>query len=86
MSNNTITVRFFARLREELSTDTLTLEATPGLTAGQLLEQLSEKGGAWRQLSGEQPVMIAINQTMTKANQALQAGDEVAFFPPVTGG
>lgn len=86
MSNNTITVRFFARLREELATDMLTLEPTPGLTAGQLLAQLAAKGGAWRQLNGDQPVMIAINQTMAKAGHPVHGGDEIAFFPPVTGG
>ena len=72
MSNNTITVRFFARLREELATDMLTLEPTPGLTAGQLLAQLAAKG--------------AINQTMAKASHPVHGGDEIAFFPPVTGG
>ncbi len=86
MSDNTIHVRFFARLREELNTDTLTLEAEPGLTAGDILARLSAKGGPWAQLKGDQPVMIAINQAMAKLGSAVQAGDELAFFPPVTGG
>ena len=86
MSKNTITVRFFARLREELGTDKMTIEATPGLTAGDVLEDLASQGGAWTQLQGDQPVMIAINQAMAKPGNAVQAGDELAFFPPVTGG
>ena len=40
MSDNTITVRFFARLREELETEQLVIEARPGLTAGDVLADL----------------------------------------------
>ncbi|MDL0432370.1 molybdopterin converting factor subunit 1 [Marinobacter sp. TBZ242] len=84
--DNTITVKFFARLREELDTATLNVDARPGLTAGQLLHELAARGGNWTQLDGAQPVMIAVNQVMTKPDRELQPGDEVAFFPPVTGG
>jgi len=85
-TDNTLTVKFFARLREELDTATLTVEAEPGLTAGQLLHNLATRGGNWAQLDGAQPVMIAVNQVMVKPDTVLHAGDEVAFFPPVTGG
>jgi len=86
MSDNTITVRFFARLREELKTDQLTIDARPGLTAGDVLAELAHQGGPWSQLQGDQPVMIAINQAMAKPGSGVKAGDELAFFPPVTGG
>lgn len=85
-ADNTITVKFFARLREELDTASLNVEAEPGLTAGRLLHDLAARGGNWTQLDGAQPVMIAVNQVMTKPDKVLQPGDEVAFFPPVTGG
>lgn len=85
-TDNTITVKFFARLREELDTPSLLVEAEPALTAGALLHRLAARGGAWSQLDGAQPVMIAINQVMKKPDTELHAGDEVAFFPPVTGG
>lgn len=85
-TDNTITVKFFARLREELDTASLNVEAQPGLTAGSLLRTLAGNGGRWAQLDGAQPVMIAVNQVMTKPEKELQPGDEVAFFPPVTGG
>lgn len=84
--DNTITVKFFARLREELDTASLTVEAESDLTAGKLLQSLAARGGSWTQLAGAQPVMIAVNQVMTKPDTVLQPGDEVAFFPPVTGG
>lgn len=81
-----ITVKFFARLREELDTAALDVEARPGLTAGGLLWELAAKGGNWTQLNDGQPVMIAVNQVMAKPDKQLWPGDEVAFFPPVTGG
>lgn len=84
--SDTLTVRFFARLREELGVEELSVESEPGLTAGRVLEQLASKGGPWTQLTGAQPVMIAVNQAMAKANTPVNAGDELAFFPPVTGG
>lgn len=86
MPDKTVTVRFFARLREELGTEQLTLTISGHQTAGDLLVELAGRGGPWAQLQGDQPVMIAINQAMAKSSAPIRAGDEVAFFPPVTGG
>ncbi|WP_372965041.1 molybdopterin converting factor subunit 1 [Marinobacter sp.] len=86
MTEPTLTVRFFARLREELETDRLQLPVTPGQTVGDILSELANRDGAWSQLKSGQPVMVAVNQAMAKPNTPVQAGDEVAFFPPVTGG
>lgn len=86
MTETMITVRFFARLREDLATDELTLAVDPDTTAGDLLKQLAGRGDAWHQLDDGPPVMIAVNHTMARRNTPLRGGDEVAFFPPVTGG
>jgi len=86
MSESTLTVRFFARLREELDTESLELPATPDQTVAGLLSELASRGGPWAQLTGDQPVMVAINQAMAKPSSRVHPGDEVAFFPPVTGG
>lgn len=86
MTTDTITIRFFARLREELDTELLTLTAKSGLTAGDILSELAGRGGVWEKLQGNQPVMIAVNQAMAKPATLVKGGDEVAFFPPVTGG
>lgn len=83
---DTVTVRFFARLREELGVEEMTVTAESGLTAGRVLEKLASRGGAWSQLKEGQPVMIAVNQAMAREQTAVNAGDELAFFPPVTGG
>ena len=59
-TDNSITVKFFARLREELDTSTLTVEAQPGLTAGQLLHSLASKGGNWARLKSTVPFGTAV--------------------------
>lgn len=86
MTEPTLTVRLFARLREELGTESLTLPASEHQTVADLLTLLASQGGAWTQLTDGQPVMVAVNQTMAKPSSPVQPGDEVAFFPPVTGG
>jgi len=86
MPEQTLSVRFFARLREELSTDHLIMPAPAGQTAADLLATLANRGGPWAQLNASQAVMIAINQAMAKPQSPVKPGDEVAFFPPVTGG
>lgn len=86
MANDTVTIRYFARLREELDTDGESLPCAGARTAGDLLAQLASRGGPWQQLAEGQPVMIAVNQAMARPDTPVQPGDEVAFFPPVTGG
>lgn len=85
MSQATIHVRFFARLREELGVSSLEVpfDSAPDLEG--LTNWLTLSYPHWQSIfSG--PMLKAVNQTMTRQNQALQPGDEVAFFPPVTGG
>lgn len=86
MTTSTITIRFFARLREELDTESMSHPLPEGQTVAELLSTLAGRGGAWAQLTGDQPVMVAVNQAMAKPGTRLQPSDEVAFFPPVTGG
>lgn len=85
-SNITVSVRFFARLRESLDTDQLSLELPTGSNTGQMLEALALRGGKWSQLTDGAPLMMAVNQTMARPSTPLNNNDEVAVFPPVTGG
>ncbi|MCU7914911.1 MAG: molybdopterin converting factor subunit 1 [Candidatus Thiodiazotropha sp. (ex Gloverina cf. vestifex)] len=82
-----IEVRFFARFREELGADTEQLEADRVNCVEDLLTDLRGRGGAWSRLFAEdQRVMAAVNQEVADQSTPLKDGDEVAFFPPVTGG
>ena len=81
-------VLFFARVREALDCASLELawdESTASLDG--LQEQLCEHGGArWREVLEEDNMIRAVNQVVAGGNCALADGDEVAFYPPVTGG
>jgi molybdopterin synthase sulfur carrier subunit len=48
---------------------------------------LSARGGTWAEVFGrDQGVLVAVNQVLARPEAAIADGDEVAFFPPVTGG
>lgn len=81
-----ITVRYFASLREAMGTGSEALQ-TQATTVGALREELRARHATAQQaLAPEKPVRMALNQDMCSADAPLKAGDEVAFFPPVTGG
>ena len=84
----TITLLFFASLRETLGTSRESFSLPQGVaTAGQLRRHLASRSPAWQQALGEgRAVRIAINQVMADADAAIPDGAEIAFFPPVTGG
>lgn len=81
-----ITVRYFASIREALGTGAEELD-TSASTVGALREELMARSAAAAQaLAQGKAVRMALNQDMCQGDAQLKAGDEVAFFPPVTGG
>ena len=57
------------------------------MTAEDLINQLIERGEIWSiEFSGENKILLAVNQQMSERDATVKDGDEVAFFPPVTGG
>lgn len=79
-----IRVQYFARYREVLGLDGEQLSAAFS-SLEQLRQHLLARGGVWDVLA-EQNLMCARNQELCSLDEPLQAGDEVAFFPTVTGG
>lgn len=83
-----ITVLFFASVRERLGCDRLDIDL--GLTGGDLeglLAHLYEvHGDSWIDVLGQENIVCAVNQQVAQGNHQLAQGDEVAYFPPVTGG
>lgn len=81
-------VLFFARLREALGC--ASLEVNYGehcRTLAGLERHLCEQGGdRWTRALGEHNLIRAVNRRVVDAGAALHEGDEVAFYPPVTGG
>lgn len=76
----TVKVKFFASLKEQMGCDGATVEIGEVATAADI----------WLQASGGKAlppnVLVAVNMEYTDQNHQVRSGDEVAFFPPVTGG
>jgi len=79
-----IRVQYFARYREALGLDGEQL-AGEFASLNELRQHLLGRGGVWEVLA-EQNLMCARNQELCGLEEPLLAGDEVAFFPTVTGG
>jgi molybdopterin converting factor subunit 1 len=79
-----LTVLFFARIREQLGESRL--QCSPVESVDALIDALAARGAQWRETLRAPNVIVAINQTIAEPTQVLRDGDEVAFFPPVTGG
>ena len=82
-----IEVRYFASIRESLGLSHEQFLATADTTVTQLLEALVQlHGGQAQQILAANKVLVAVNQELVPLSAAVRDGDEVAFFPPVTGG
>lgn len=82
-----IKVLFFAGLREALGTGSESLALPAGVgTVGALRDRLAARGESWTALATTKNLRVAVNQQMVGLDAAVKSGDEVAFFPPVTGG
>lgn len=82
----TITVRYFASIREALGTGSETLQ-TPAATIAELRDELIARGGPHAEaLARGRAMRMALNQTMSSESAELPDRAELAFFPPVTGG
>lgn len=80
-----INVLFFAQVRELIGCDRLTLdEVFPSVEA--LRQHLAARNDRWTLALEEGKLLAAVNQTLVSFDTPLTDGDEVAFFPPVTGG
>ena len=80
-----IKVLFFAQVRELTGTASLDLQPDYADVAT-LRAALAEKGDRWALALESGKLLAAVNQSLVPMSHPLRAGDEVAFFPPVTGG
>ena len=75
-----VKVKFFASMREYLDQSELNVAVDGSTTVAEI----------WKQAAGDKPMpdntVCAVNQTQAKPDFTVNDGDEVAFFPPVTGG
>lgn len=82
----TLSLLYFARLREAFGQSGEKLD-TEAATVEELLMELRLRGGAWaEELAAGKVFRVAVNQDIAVPATTLIDGDEVAIFPPVTGG
>ncbi len=82
-----VKILYFAGLREALALSSETVDLPADVTSvGALRDMLAQRGGAWGALQTTRNLRFAVNQAMVGADGPVADGDEVAFFPPVTGG
>ena len=83
-----ITLLYFARLREAFGISSEQIVLSPAMVnVGDLVNSLRQRGALWQdELAPSRPVRLAVNQAMANSETPIADGDEIAIFPPVTGG
>ena len=82
-----IRVLYFASFRERLQTNLEEIPSDGISDVASVLYLLRQRGGVWGELFADnQTVMMAVNQEIATLQTAIKDDDEMAFFPPVTGG
>ena len=83
-----VKILYFASVREKVGRDAEEIELPAGVaTVAALRAHLRGRGGGYENAFAEKALLrAAVNQDMVEAAAPIKAGDEVAFFPPVTGG
>ncbi len=81
-----IKIVFFAALREQLNCAELSITANEVNTVADIKIKLANKNEHWQQIFSHSALLSAVNHDMVMTDAKVKTGDEVAFFPPVTGG
>lgn len=78
---------YFASVREQLGKAEEHMQLPEQVrTVGELSTLLAGRGAPWQMLADEKRVLIAVNQQVSSRDQPLHGSEEIAFFPPMTGG
>ena len=82
-----VKIVFFASLREALGCASLHLELAESVRLSALVAMLgAQEGEGWCAALTAENILVAVNQEVVPGDPFINRGDEVAFFPPVTGG
>lgn len=84
---NMLTIQYFASVREALGAGNEQIELPENVgNVAELAQHLAKRGDAWTLLLDNAQVLIAVNQTVADRSTLLTGNEEIAFFPPMTGG
>ena len=81
-----IKLLFFARIKERLDKSEMTIDFVANQSLQILTQKLIEKHGDEWQILLEPDTVFSCNQRVVDRDHIVADGDEVAYFPPVTGG
>ena len=83
-----IEILYFAGIKEILGVGSEKLSLADSIeNIAELIDYLcGDRDARWASALRQENLLMAVNQTMVKADHELKDGDEVAFFPPVSGG
>jgi len=82
-----ILINYFASYRDRLNLGGEKIPLSDNLRSIEDVRQmLMARGEEWREVLGAGNLMCALNQELCKPSAAIEDFDEIAFFPPVTGG
>jgi molybdopterin synthase sulfur carrier subunit len=81
-----IRIIFFAGLREALGKSQIEMPIAASLSLEQLRTAIIKQYPAWEMELTRKNILMSVNQQFAGLESVVKTGDEVAFFPPVTGG
>ena len=85
--NLAVRVLYFAWLREKIGQPEEQIVLASPLSVRELISHLAARSPAHQKAFGDlDPIQVAINQKLATMNAVVEPGDELALFPPVTGG
>jgi len=83
--NNKLNILYFASIRDTLGTSEESIILDEPMNVRQIKDILLTRSGKW-QIFAKDNILAAINHEMAKDEAKVKNGDELGFFPPVTGG
>jgi molybdopterin synthase sulfur carrier subunit len=82
-----VEIWYFARIKEAVDCEHEKLELPDGSpTVRDLVDRLSQRGENWHKALSDDNLLVAVNQSVASMQTTIAEGDEIAFFPPVSGG
>ena len=81
-----IKIKYFASLREALDVDQEMIDFVEGRSISDIQVMLSDRSPVWSKSILDSNLIVSINQEVSDKSNLVSDCDEIAFFPPVTGG
>ncbi len=81
-----VSVRFFASFKEKVNKDRVVLSIAEGSTLADVMQTIKRQVKGSEDFLDSGTAIIAVNQEVARGDREIKDGDEIAIFPPVSGG